>query len=35
MEFDAQKMDSSTLTIPIHTPDGQPAAVDLDLASIR
>jgi hypothetical protein len=35
MEFDAQKVDSFTLTIQIDAPDGQHATVDLDLASIR
>ena len=35
MEFDAQKVDSFTLTIQNDAPDGQLATVDLDLASIR
>lgn len=35
MEFDAQQIDSSTLTIQIDAPDGQRATVHLDLASIR
>lgn len=35
LEFDAQKIDSSTLTIQIDTPDGQHSMTDIDLQSIR
>jgi hypothetical protein len=35
LEFAAEKIDSSTLTILIDTPDGQYASVEFDLQSIR
>jgi len=35
MEFDAQTIDSSPLTIQIDTPDGQHCTTDLDLQAIR
>jgi hypothetical protein len=35
LEFDSEKLDSSTLTIIIDTPDGQRAETEFDLQSIR
>jgi hypothetical protein len=35
LEFDAKKLDSSTLTILIDTPDGQHAETEFDLRSLR
>ena len=35
LEFDGQKLESSTLTIKIDTPDDQHASVDFDLQTLR